>query len=247
MGKRSKKTAESFLFTNLLKTLSIENVKIFPILTHLAISGIKPISSPTILLLHLSLLYINQTAPQLSLFYRYFHADYSSELANYLSPPLLRPRCTRLSISSHPYSVHLPNARVNQYLHSFIPQAPYTLWLVRRSLTSLRGLWAHYTIEPRGLRPLIVVNLNLKWNLEAYLHHQGKPRRRSTSLDRYRSSVPAPGFYDVFISFTSRRYWLLNIWSFFIIISGVITQFTVFMSYFVSVLESRALLLSLNT
>ncbi|ORD92879.1 hypothetical protein ECANGB1_2401, partial [Enterospora canceri] len=57
----------------------------------------------------------------LSIFYRYFHADCSSELANCMPPPLPRPRCTRLSTSSHPYSVHLPNARVNQYLHSFIP------------------------------------------------------------------------------------------------------------------------------
>ena len=57
----------------------------------------------------------------LALFYRYFHAHCSSELANCMPPPLPRPRCTRLSTHSHPYSVHLPNARVNQYLYSFIP------------------------------------------------------------------------------------------------------------------------------
>ncbi|MPC32023.1 hypothetical protein E2C01_025326 [Portunus trituberculatus] len=57
----------------------------------------------------------------LSVFYRCFHAVCSSELANCMPSPLLRSRCTRLSTSSHPYSVHLPNARVNQYLHSFIP------------------------------------------------------------------------------------------------------------------------------
>ena len=57
----------------------------------------------------------------LSLFYLYFHGDCSSELANYLPSPLPRPRCTRLSTSSYPYSVHLYNTRVNQYLHSFIP------------------------------------------------------------------------------------------------------------------------------
>ena len=56
----------------------------------------------------------------LSLFYRYFHADCSSEHANYIPPLLSRPCCTRLSISSNPYSVHLSNARVNQYLHSYI-------------------------------------------------------------------------------------------------------------------------------
>ena len=57
----------------------------------------------------------------LSIFYRYFHADWPSKPAKYMPPPLPRPRCTRLSTFSHPYSVHLPNARVNQYLHSFIP------------------------------------------------------------------------------------------------------------------------------
>ena len=54
-------------------------------------------------------------------FYRYFQADCSSELANCMPLPLQWPCCTRLSMFSHPYSVHLPNARVNQYLHSFIP------------------------------------------------------------------------------------------------------------------------------
>ena len=57
----------------------------------------------------------------LSLFYRYFHPDCSSELANCMPTHLPRPRCTRFSTSSHPYFVHLSNARVNQYLHSFIP------------------------------------------------------------------------------------------------------------------------------
>ena len=56
-----------------------------------------------------------------SIFYRSFHADCSSELANCMLPSLPRPRCTRLSNSFHIYSVYLPNARVNQYLHSFIP------------------------------------------------------------------------------------------------------------------------------
>ena len=50
----------------------------------------------------------------------YFHVDCSSELANCMPPPIPWPRCTRLSTSFHPYSVHLPNARINQYLHSFI-------------------------------------------------------------------------------------------------------------------------------
>ena len=43
----------------------------------------------------------------LALFYRYFHAHCSSELANCMPPPLPRPRCTRLSTHSHPYSIFL--------------------------------------------------------------------------------------------------------------------------------------------
>ena len=55
----------------------------------------------------------------LSLFYFNFHAECSSELANCM--PLPRPRCTRLYTSSHPCYVYISNARVNQYLHSFMP------------------------------------------------------------------------------------------------------------------------------
>ena len=55
----------------------------------------------------------------LAIFYRFFHANCSSELANCMPPLLMRPRCTRLSTYSHPYSVQIPYARVNQYLHSF--------------------------------------------------------------------------------------------------------------------------------
>ena len=52
----------------LTKSLSsIENVIIFQILTLLVISGILPIISPTIFLLHLSFLYFNQMAPRLPL------------------------------------------------------------------------------------------------------------------------------------------------------------------------------------
>ena len=62
-----------------------------------------------------------RSGASLSIFYHYFHAECFSELANCMPSPFLRPRCTRLSTSSHPYSVHFPNSRVNQYLHSFIP------------------------------------------------------------------------------------------------------------------------------
>lgn len=57
----------------------------------------------------------------LSIFYRYFHGNCSTDLANCMPRLFLRPRCTKLSSSSHPYSVQLPNARVNQYAPSFIP------------------------------------------------------------------------------------------------------------------------------
>merc|ERR1712035_253209 len=57
---------------------------------------------------------IRRSVASLSIFYRYFHANCSSELANCMPPP-------RLSTLSHPYAVQTPNVRVNQYLHSFIP------------------------------------------------------------------------------------------------------------------------------
>ncbi len=55
----------------------------------------------------------------LSIFYRYFHANCSSELANCMPLLLPRPRRTRLSSQAHFYTVQTPYARVNQYLHSF--------------------------------------------------------------------------------------------------------------------------------
>merc|ERR1712035_54179 len=62
-----------------------------------------------------------RSVASLSIFYRYLHGNCSSELANCMPPPLRRPRCTRLSLYSHPFSVQLSNARVNQHLHSVIP------------------------------------------------------------------------------------------------------------------------------
>ncbi len=57
----------------------------------------------------------------LSIFYPYFHANCSSELANCMPPLLPRPRCTRLSSQAHSYTDQTPYARVNQYLLSFLP------------------------------------------------------------------------------------------------------------------------------
>ena len=57
----------------------------------------------------------------LDIFYRCFRANCSSDLANCMPPLLPRSCCTKLASSSHPYSVYLSNARVNQYSQSFIP------------------------------------------------------------------------------------------------------------------------------
>ena len=59
----------------------------------------------------------------------------SSQLANCMPLPLPRPHCTRLSTSSHPYSVHLPNASLHQYVHSFIPILSIFLMQVYRYFT----------------------------------------------------------------------------------------------------------------
>ncbi len=56
----------------------------------------------------------------LSIFYRYFHANRSSDLANCMPPLLPRPRSTRLSSQAHPYTVQIPYTRVNRHLQSFI-------------------------------------------------------------------------------------------------------------------------------
>ena len=57
----------------------------------------------------------------LALFYRYFQANCSSDLVNCMPPLLPQLRYTKLASSSHPYSDHLSNARINQYSQSFIP------------------------------------------------------------------------------------------------------------------------------
>ena len=86
-----------------------------------------------------------------SLFYSYFHADCSSELANYMPPSFSQPHCTRLSTSFHSYSVHFCNARVNQYLYFFIPYTgklwkslPLSVFLPDYNLKSFkRGVSRH--------------------------------------------------------------------------------------------------------
>ncbi len=53
-----------------------------------------------------------RTVASLSIFYRYFHAHCSSEVADCMPPPLPEPRQTRLSSFAHPYSIQTPYARV---------------------------------------------------------------------------------------------------------------------------------------
>ena len=55
-----------------------------------------------------------------SLSYSNIHAHCSFELAKCMRTPHLFPRYTKHSTFSPPYSVHLYNARVNQYLHSYV-------------------------------------------------------------------------------------------------------------------------------
>ena len=64
---------------------------------------------------------LRHNVASLAIFYRYFHANCSSELANYMPSPLPWPRLTRFFTRSHPYFVHLPYATVNYYLHSCFP------------------------------------------------------------------------------------------------------------------------------
>ncbi len=54
-----------------------------------------------------------RTVTSLSIFYSYFHAHCSSELADCMPPPFLRPRQTRFSSFAHPYSIQTLYARVN--------------------------------------------------------------------------------------------------------------------------------------
>ena len=61
-----------------------------------------------------------RSVASLAIFYCYFHANCSSDLANCMPLLVLRPRCTRLASSSHSYSIHLSNARVN-HSQSFFP------------------------------------------------------------------------------------------------------------------------------
>ncbi|KAK3884497.1 hypothetical protein Pcinc_011235 [Petrolisthes cinctipes] len=63
---------------------------------------------------------LRRNVASLSLFYRYYTGHCSSELSQCMLPPLRRACNTRQASHSHPFSVQLPNARVNRYSQSFI-------------------------------------------------------------------------------------------------------------------------------
>jgi hypothetical protein len=63
---------------------------------------------------------LRRNVASLSLFYRYYNGHCSSEISQHMLPPLRRARNTRQASQSHPFSVQLPNARVNRYSQSYI-------------------------------------------------------------------------------------------------------------------------------
>ena len=62
---------------------------------------------------------LRRNVASLSLFYRYYNNQCSSELSQCIPPPLRRARGTRLATKSHPYSVQLCNPRVKRYSQTF--------------------------------------------------------------------------------------------------------------------------------
>ena len=101
----------------------------------------------------------------LSLFYCYFHGDCSSELANCMLPPLLRPRCTSFS-TSHPNSIHPFNERVNQYLHSCIP---YTLNSETLLLCLFFQLPMTWTLSKEDVKTPLMLNwISTLWSYFSY-------------------------------------------------------------------------------
>ena len=63
----------------------------------------------------------------LSLFYKYYHGNCSSELADLVPPKRVSVRTTRFSERLHPHSVKPPRCRRNFYRYSFFPQTA-DLW-----------------------------------------------------------------------------------------------------------------------
>ena len=82
----------------------------------------------------------------LSIFYRYFHADRYSELANCMPSPLSRPRCAILSTSSHHYSVsakRIQNAWLTRGIISSTKHKCSLLWMYQLG-TILHDIFKQY-------------------------------------------------------------------------------------------------------
>ncbi len=62
-----------------------------------------------------------RSVASLSIFYRYFHAYCSSELAACMPPLVQWPSCARLCTDASSNTIQIPYVRVSQYLYYFIP------------------------------------------------------------------------------------------------------------------------------
>lgn len=67
---------------------------------------------------------LRRSVDYLFLFYRYHHANWSSDLINCKPSLLMPPRSIRLACYAHPYFAHTTSERVNRYLLSFLKAAP---------------------------------------------------------------------------------------------------------------------------
>ena len=63
----------------------------------------------------------------LSLFYKCYNGACSLELASLVPPPKFFSRATRLSVTSHPYTVEVPKCKKSFYANSFFPRTSI-LW-----------------------------------------------------------------------------------------------------------------------
>lgn len=80
----------------------------------------------------------NHIAP-FSDFCQYSHANYSSEPANCIPPPLSSARCIRLFTLAHPWAIRTPHTRVNQHtrihsINSFAGKLYNSLLLIQYSI-----------------------------------------------------------------------------------------------------------------
>lgn len=73
----------------------------------------------TILLIFFSP-HLHRSVVSFSLFYRYYYGHRSSEFLCCMLPPLGRAHATIQSYQFHSFSLHLSNARINQFSQSFL-------------------------------------------------------------------------------------------------------------------------------